>query len=79
MNANERPLQNENRRHSFMLLCTAAAYAPVVQKVDNAIHCIAQLVSPILIRWMRFIWWIDSGTQLFEQSSPGHASQSLRE
>ena len=37
MNANERPLQNENRRHSFMFLSTAA-YAPVVQKVDNAIH-----------------------------------------
>lgn len=77
MNANERPLRNENRRHSFMLLCTAA-YAAVVQKVDNAIHWIAQLVSPILIRWMRFIWWIDSG-EPFEQSSPGHASQSLRE
>ena len=55
MNANERPLRNEKRRHSFMLLCTAA-YAAVVQKVDNAIHWIAQLVSPILIRWMRFIW-----------------------
>ena len=78
MNANERPLQNENRRHSFMFLSTAA-YAPVVQNVDNAIHWIAQLVSPILIRWMGFIWWIDSGTQPFEQSSPGDASQSLRE
>ena len=40
---------------------------------------IAQLVSPILIRWMGFIWWINSGTQPFEQSSPGDASQSLRE
>ena len=78
MNANERLLRNENRRHGFMLLCNAA-YAPVVQKVDNAIHWIAQLVSPILIRWMGFIWWTDSGTQPFEQSSPGHASQSLRE
>ena len=76
MNANERRLQNENRRHSFMFLSTAAD-APVVQKVDDAIHWIAQLVSPILIRWMGFIWWIN--TQPFEQLSPGHASQSLRE
>lgn len=40
MNANERPLRNENKRHSFMLLSTAA-YAPVAQKVDCAIHWIA--------------------------------------
>ena len=46
--------------------------APVVQKLDNAIHWIAQLVSLTLNRWI-VIYPVDSAIQRsVEQLEPGH-------
>ena len=45
------------------MYCLKNEQAAVVQKVDNAIHWIAQLVSIIRIRWI-VIYPVDSAIQL---------------